>query len=150
MPRRDWADDGELLLDLGDALRVDPVERQVIAAGLAIGAFRAADPIAALVFDSTVDGVAAVRGPGPGGPRNLTFSLGEVRVEIEIGDAGIEGQLIPPEPGPVRLLTADGAVADTEADEVGCFAFPGAGRHGPIRIECAAGGRRVATEWISL
>jgi len=69
-------------------------------------------------------------------------------VEIELSDTGIEGQLIPPEPGQVWLLDASGPIAEATADEVGCFSFP-ARRHGPIRIECVVAGRRVATEWIS-
>ena len=76
------------------------------------------------------------------------FALGDARVEIELSDNGIEGQLIPPGPGEVRLLDAAGPVAETTADEVGCFCFPAA-RTGPIRIECSVDGRRVATEWIS-
>jgi hypothetical protein len=76
------------------------------------------------------------------------FALGDLRVEIEMSDTGIEGQLIPPGAGTVRLLGASGPVAETTADEVGCFSFP-AGRRGPVRIECVVAGRRLATEWIS-
>ena len=151
MPRRNWNDDDELMLDVGDALRTDPREPIVIEGGRTIGAWQAADAdaaLASLLYDSYVDGLAAVRGPASGAPRNLVFALGELRVEIELSDAGIEGQLIPPEPGQVRLLDATGPVAETTADEVGCFTFP-PGRHGPIRIECAVAGRRIATEWIT-
>jgi hypothetical protein len=152
MPWRNWSDDDELMLDIGEALRVDPNEQQIIAAGRAVGAWHTADAdraLAALLYDSYLDGIAAVRGPASGAPRNLVFALGELRVEIELSDAGIEGQLIPPEPGQVWLLDATGPIAETTADEVGCFTFP-AGRRGPIRIECAmGGGRRLATEWIS-
>jgi hypothetical protein len=151
MPWRNWRDDDELLLDIGDALRTDPYEAVVAEAGRLIGLWHTSDPdreLAVLRYDSYVDGLAAVRGPASGAPRNLVFALGAVRVEIELSDAGIEGQLIPPEPGRVWLLDATGPVAETSADQVGCFTFP-PGRHGPIRIECAVAGHRVATEWIT-
>ena len=151
MPWRNWSDDEELLLDIGDAVRPEPFEQQVIEAGRMVHAWHGSDldkALAALLYDSHLDGLSAVRGPISGAPRNLVFALGELRVEIELSDTGIEGQLIPPEPGQVLLLDATGPVAETTADEVGCFSFP-AGRRGPIRIECVVAGRRIATEWIS-
>jgi hypothetical protein len=151
MPWRNWSDDEELLLDIGDAVRPEPFEQQVIEAGRMVHAWHGTDldkALAALLYDSHLDGLSAVRGPISGAPRNLVFALGELRVEIELSDTGIEGQLIPPEPGQVWLLDATGPVAETTADEVGCFSFP-AGRRGPIRIECLVSGRRIATEWIS-
>jgi hypothetical protein len=151
MPWRNWSDDEELLRDIGDAVRRGPDEQVVLTAGRAAYAWHGSGPdraLAALLYDSHLDGLAAVRGPLSGAPRNLVFALGDLRVEIELSDAGIEGQLIPPEPGRVWLLDATGPVAETTADEVGCFSFP-ARRHGPIRIECAVSGRRLATEWIN-
>jgi hypothetical protein len=153
MPWRNWDDDEELLRDVADVLRADPMEQRIAEAGRAIGAWYVADAdrvLAALLFDSYLDGAAAVRGPASGAPRHLVFALGDLRVEIELGDTGIEGQLIPPEPAQVWLLDATGPIAETTADEVGCFTFP-ARRRGPFRIECAAGGgRRLATEWITV
>lgn len=151
MPRRNWSDDSELLRDIGDAVRPEPAEPLVRGAGREVFAWQGTGldrALAALLYDSHLDGLAAVRGPMSGAPRNLVFALGDLRVEIELSDAGIEGQLIPPEPGRVWLLDATGPVAETTADEVGCFSFP-AGRRGPIRIECAVSGRRLATEWIT-
>jgi len=151
MPWRNWNDDDELLLDIGEALRPEPLEIEVLAAAQQVQAWRTVDvdrALAALLYDSELDRTVAVRGPLSGGPRNLVFALGELRVEIELSDAGIEGQLIPPEPGQVRLFNEAGLVAEALADEVGCFTFQG-GRSGPIRIECQVAGRQVATEWIS-
>lgn len=157
MPWRNWSDDDELLLDIGDAFRPEPDEQVVLHAAHAVRGWRSADAdraLAALLYDSCLDGTAAVRGPSSRAPRNLVFALEQLRVEIEVSDAGIEGQLIPPESGTVRLLDAGGAIAETTADEVGCFSFPAgssarAGRWGPVRIECAVAGRRLATEWIT-
>jgi hypothetical protein len=151
MPWRNWHDDEDLLRDIAEAVRPEPLERLVLESARAIQAWHFGDrdlAIAALLYDSHTDGLVAVRGPVSGAPRNLVFALGDLRVEIEVSDAGIEGQLIPPEPGTVRLIDAGGPVAETTADEVGCFAFP-AERRGPVRIECVVAGRRVATEWIS-
>jgi hypothetical protein len=152
MPWRNWNDDDELLLDIGEALRPEPGEAQVLAAARQVQAWRTADihrALAALLYDSELDRTAAVRGPLSGAPRNLVFALGELRVEIELSDHGIEGQLIPPEPGEVRLINEAGLVTETTADEVGCFTFP-VRRTGPIRIECQVSGRRIATEWITI
>jgi hypothetical protein len=152
MPWRNWNDDDELLLDIGEALRPEPIEAEVLAAAARVRAWRTAEvdrALAALLYDSELDRTAAVRGPISGAPRNLVFALGELRVEIELSDAGIEGQLIPPEPGQVRLFNEAGLVAEATADEVGCFTFP-ASRPGPIRIECQVAGRPVATEWITI
>lgn len=150
MPWRNWSEDDELLRDIGEAVRPGPHEQQVMDAGRAVFAWHSSAldrALAALLYDSHSDGLSGVRGPVSEAPRNLVFALGELRVEVEVSDAGIEGQLIPPEPGTVRLLDATGPVAETTADEVGCFSFP-AGRRGPIRIECSVDGRRIATEWI--
>lgn len=150
MARRNWSDDSELLSDVADAVRPEPDEHRVRAASREVFAWQGTGldrALAALLYDS-LDGLAAVRGPVAGAPRNLVFELGEQRVEIELSDAGIEGQLVPPEPGTVWLLDVTGPVAETTADEVGCFSFP-ARRRGPIRIECAVSGRRLATGWIT-
>ena len=152
MPWRDWNNDDDLLLDLGDVLRSDRCEEKLLETARQIHAWRTADldrALAALLYDSSVDDLAAVRGPVAGAPRSLVFALGELRVEIELSENGIEGQLIPPEPGRVRLLDPAGPVAETDADEVGCFTFP-PGPRGPMRIECAVAGRRLATEWITV
>ncbi|RZU48511.1 hypothetical protein EV385_0228 [Krasilnikovia cinnamomea] len=152
MPWRNWSDDEELFLDVRDALHPDPIEAQVIEAARAVRAWQTADPdreLAALLYDSYVDQTVGVRGPQPSAARNLVFGRDELRVEIELSGAGIEGQLIPPEPATVRLFTVAGLAAETTADEVGCFTFP-ATSPGPIRIECSVAGRQVATEWISV
>ncbi len=151
MPSRNWSDDDELILDVTDALRPNPTEQRVIEAARAAYAWRRADPdseLAALLYDSDLDRTALVRSAVSGGPRNLVFGLGELRVEVEIGDAGIEGQLVPPGPGVVRLLSVDGPGRETRADEVGCFAFPAA-RRGTLRIECAVPAGTFATEWFN-
>ena len=152
-----WNDEHELMRDLAEALgpdpleRPDPVEQQVIDAASAVRRWRASDPdleLAALLYDSDLDTSAHVRGSFGGPPRTLVFGCCGWQIEIELNDAGIEGQLIPPEAGTVRLRDVDGASTETTADEVGCFRFPSPHRV-PIRIECAVEGQRFATAWIA-
>ena len=69
-------------------------------------------------------------------------------VEIEIDQAGIIGQLTPPQPGQVTLLTAGGPQATTQTDEFGCFAFPDP-PSGPLRLECRLGADHFVTEWVT-
>jgi hypothetical protein len=152
MPSRNWNDDDELLHALRDALLLQPEEQEVVTAARAAFRWRTTDAdleLASLLYDSDLDQSMLVRGPLHGAPRTLVFRRGARGVEIEVSEAGIEGQLVPPEPGEVRLVTASGGEAETTtADEVGCFAFP-ARRRGPIRIECTLRDGRIATEWIT-
>ena len=67
----------------------------------------------------------------------------------EMGDGGIEGQFVPPQPGIVRLCSAAGTQTETTVDEVGCFSFPRPSR-GPVRLEWAVTGATYLTEWISV
>lgn len=152
MRRPNWSDDDELMRDLAEAIRQPPVDETVLAAARMAYAWRTVDAdleLAELRYDSSLDAGAAVRGPAPGAPRTLVFRGDQLGVEIELTDTGIEGQLIPPQRGEVRLMTTAGDPATTTADEVGCFTFPRRHR-GPIRIECSVpGGARFATEWVT-
>ncbi len=93
-------------------------------------------------------GAAQVRG-SPASPRTFTFHGEGLSVEIEIDEDGIVGQLTPPGPARVTLLTADGPQAATEADEVGCFSLPPPSP-GPMRLDCQRGADRFLTEWTSV
>ena len=93
-----------------------------------------------------VSGTARVRGTGPGAPRMFTFHGERLSVEIEIDGDGIVGQLTPPGPARVTLVTTDGPQAAADADEVGCFTLP-APPPGPIRLDCQRGAERFLTEW---
>jgi hypothetical protein len=98
-------------------------------------------------FAPTAD--ALVRGSGPGAPRTLIFHGERLSVEIEIDKTGIVGQLTPPRPGRVTLVTADGPRATTQTDEVGCFTLPPPGS-GSLRLDCELGGERFITEWVTV
>jgi hypothetical protein len=151
MPSRNWNDDAELLYDLSEAQRPTPVEPVVVGAALAAFAWGRSDPdaeLAELIHDSLLDELAAVRGPLGNSPRTLAFGRGPLRVEIELTEEGIEGQLLPPEPGTVRLVTLAGAALEVEADAVGCFSFAGPVEK-PFRLSCTSAVGDIDTAWIT-
>ncbi|HTZ26665.1 MAG TPA: hypothetical protein VMC83_21910 [Streptosporangiaceae bacterium] len=90
-----------------------------------------------------------VRGSGPGAPQRLVFRGERLSVEVEIDEIGIVGQLMPPQPGEVTLVTADGPQATTQADDVGCFAFP-LPASGPLRLDCRISAEHFMTEWVTI
>jgi hypothetical protein len=143
-----WTDE-DLLQELGAALREAPVDDSIIAAAEAAFSWRTADEeleLLTLEAETSPGMLAAVRGAGPAGPRTLTFRGDRLSVEIEIDDHGIVGQLIPPQPGQVTLVTSDGPQAAAQADEVGCFTLP-LPPPGPMRLDCELNGDRFVTEW---
>ncbi|HEY2574973.1 MAG TPA: hypothetical protein VGI74_01570 [Streptosporangiaceae bacterium] len=150
----DELSDDELLAELRAALR-EPPDDSVVRAAEAAFSWRTVDAdleLLSLDTSAWLTAGAPVRGGDPVMPRTLVFR-GERRgkrlsVEVEIDDAGISGQLIPPQPGQVTLVTAAGPQATTVADEVGCFAFP-AGPSGPLRLECHLDTDRFVTEWVT-
>ncbi|HEX6074925.1 MAG TPA: hypothetical protein VFZ32_06645 [Micromonosporaceae bacterium] len=151
MSSRNWSDDDELMRELAEALRPEPGEQQVRAAARGAYEWRTADidvELAALLYDSDLDQTVRVRGPLSGSPRILVFGTADLRVEMEFSESGIEGQLIPPEPGAVRLLTSAGATEETTTDELGCFSFPPR-RRGPIRVACLLSCGQFVTEWVT-
>ncbi|HEU4422027.1 MAG TPA: hypothetical protein VFR67_05730 [Pilimelia sp.] len=152
MPSPNWNDDDELMRDVRQALRPEPIDERILDAARAAFAWRTVDAeleLIRILYDSQLEEAVGVRGRPPSIPRTLVFQDDDLGVEIEISDAGIEGQLIPPGPGEVSLQTAEGTPATTTADEVGCFAFPTPSR-GPIRLECSLGTRRFTTQWITI
>jgi hypothetical protein len=142
-----WTDD-DLLQELGAALREPPVDPDITAAAYAAFGWRNADAeleLMILVAEAQPEPSGGVRS-GKGAPRTLTFRGDRISVEVEVDEDGIVGQLIPPRPGQVTLVTASGAVAAAQADEVGCFTLP-APPPGPLRLDCQLDGERFVTEW---
>ncbi|MGE5293041.1 MAG: hypothetical protein ACM3ML_38835 [Micromonosporaceae bacterium] len=151
MSSRQWSDD-ELLRELGAALKELAVPENVIMAGEAAFTWRTMESeieLLALADLSELAGDGAlVRGSPAGTPRTMAFHGDRLSVEIEIDDGGIIGQLTPPGPGQVTLMTASGQQLVTQADEVGCFSFP-LSPPGPLRLECALGEDRFMTDWVA-
>jgi hypothetical protein len=161
MSSPDWNDDDVLMAELSGAVTEADADRLVIAAAQGVFAWRAAFTeleleLLTLTSDSLLDTTPAVRDlAGSEGPRILTFEAragDDEGVELEVGERGIVGQLLPPGPGRVELLSAAGSLGAVTADEVGCFAFaPGdhAGA-GPVRVRVETNGRRFVTDWVTL
>jgi hypothetical protein len=146
-----WTDD-ELLHELAAALREEPVDDSIVRAAQGAFAWRTIDAdLIMLELDSSAASAAGapVRAGGSAAPRTLAFQGERLSVDIEIDEAGIVGQLTPPQPGRVTLLTAAGPGASTQADEVGCFAFPPPAC-GPIRLDCRVDDEHFVTEWITV
>jgi hypothetical protein len=147
-----WTDD-ELLDELGAALREGPADEDIVRAAQASFAWRTVDDDLELLYldeGAELADAALVRGgSGPGAVRTLAFHGERLSVELEIDEAGIVGQLTPPQPGHVTLVTAEGPQATVEADEVGCFTFPPP-PSGPVRLDCRMGADRFMTEWVTV
>jgi hypothetical protein len=150
--------DDELLRELGAALRELPVDEAVIRAARDAFTWRTVDedleflsldadfmlPAAAPAGQS-----ATVRSGAHCAPRALVFHGDQLRVEIEIDEVGIVGQIVPAQPGDVTVVSVGGARMTAQADEVGCFALPPP-EPGPMRLDCTLGsGRRFVTEWVA-
>ena len=147
-----WWNDDDLMAELGAALREEQVQEGIIRAGQAAFAWRTVDAeleIIGLDTASALAGTGQVRGDHSGFPRTLFFHGERVSVEVEIDDAGLMGQLTPPGPGQVTLITADGPQASVSTDEVGGFILPQPGC-GPMRLKCTLGADHFLTEWTTL
>jgi hypothetical protein len=147
----EWTDD-ELLQELRGALQEEPVAESVIRAAQAAFTWRTVDAELELLSLDAADELAAgalVRGGGPDVPRSFAFRGERLSVEIEVDGAGIVGQLTPPQPGRVTLVTAEGPQATAQADEIGCFTFPPPAP-GPLRLDCQLGGGHFVTEWVTV
>jgi len=134
---------------------VDPVPGPVLDAARVAFTWRTVDEeLAALVADSaaTLGLTAGVRS-APGGPRLLTFEAPSLAIEVEVDEEGgrrLLGQLVPPQPGEVEVLTPDGAVVAVIADPLGRFLAEDVPA-GPLRLVVTGpGGLRVATSWTTL
>jgi hypothetical protein len=151
MSSQGWSDD-ELLRELGAALREAQAAEAVVQAAQAAFAWRTVDTdleLLALTADSWLAADEPVRRGGPEQPRTLDFRGERLAVEIEIDEAEIVGQLTPPGPGQITLVAAGGQEVATQADEVGCFAYP-LPSSGPVRLRCDLGRDTFVTEWIAL
>lgn len=158
-PADAWQDDDALAADLGRAVADEDVAQRVAAVGLT--AFRAhrgmlalRDELATdlllltLVHDSrTAEGLAPVRDRSGQPSRTLVFEGDGVGVEVEVGDTGVEGQLIPARAGRVVLRRPDGDVAAVDTDEVGYFRFD-THPEGPLRLVCESADGTCVTAWL--
>ncbi|MFG3248910.1 hypothetical protein [Streptomyces sp. NPDC048187] len=145
--RDDELHDGLLEEELRQAAAIlDPVPAEL--RRIAVDAFALHDldaRIAELVFDSLVDGI-PIRGEADP-PRMLTFRADGVTVDIEVTADGMIGQLLPPGPAGIEVLSGPRAHARLTADDMGRFtgAAPPAG---PFALRLRTGREVVVTEWL--
>ncbi|WP_031044038.1 hypothetical protein [Streptomyces sp. NRRL F-5650] len=101
--------------------------------------------VAELTFDSLVDGI-PVRGETDP-PRMLTFSTDGVTVDVEVTADGLIGQLLPPGPAGIEVLSGPRAHARLTADDMGRFTGQ-APPAGPFALRLRTGREVVVTEWL--
>jgi hypothetical protein len=144
-------DDDALLRELAAVVRVsDPVPPALLTFAREAFTWRTVDAeLAELAADSRETAGAGLRGPGD--VRLLTFTAGDLRLEIELlavgADRSVVGELSPPGAARVTVQHAEGELVE-EADELGRFLLTGvpAGR---IRVRCEpAGGTAIVTPWL--
>jgi hypothetical protein len=148
-----WDDDEALLADFRAAMtQSPPVPPDFTAAARASLAWRTIDAdlfLAELAFDSSHHEELATRSGPESSGRLLVFDGAGYRVEAEISDDGIVGQITPADSGRVSCQTATGTHDETSLDELGCFELKVPPR-GPVRLHMEADGRTVATAWVNL
>ncbi len=150
----DWLyDDDKLLAALRDALRAGSrVPASFVEAGKASYTWRLIDAeLAALTYDSArdEDGAALTRA-GPASLRTFSFVARQLRIELQVSEGTLRGQVVPPQSGDVELHTARHRVSVTPVDEVGYFGV-GTVPAGSFRLLFrTAEGNPVLTDWIVL
>ncbi|MET9191759.1 hypothetical protein ABZX60_00445 [Streptomyces olivaceus] len=145
-PADDW-DCGLLEEELRQAAAIlDPVPAGL--RGIAVDAFALHDldaRVAELTFDSLVDGI-PVRGESDP-PRMLTFQADAVTVDVEVTEDGLIGQLLPPGPARIEVLSGPCEYARLTADDLGRFTGE-APPSGPFALRLRTGREVVVTEWL--
>lgn len=101
--------------------------------------------VAELTFDSLVDAI-PVRG-ATDAPRMLTFSAGEVMLDVEVTSGGLMGQVLPPQPARIEVLGGPGSAVPLAADDMGRFRADTA-PSGPFALRLRTGEDVVVTEWL--
>jgi hypothetical protein len=140
---------GELRAALAESSQVPP---DFIVAARAAFAWRTIDAdllLAELAFDSAHDEQLATRAGSAGATRLLVFDGAGRRIEAQVSDGAIVGQVTPPDGGRVSCQTTTETFDEAAIDEQGCFVLrsptSGAVR---LRIQSDRGG--IATSWICL
>jgi hypothetical protein len=142
--------DDELIELLGRALQAaEPLPDRVVTGARAAWTWRTIDQeLAELVFDSATE-LTGVRSEDTA--RQLTFRAPGVEIEVMVADAAarrVVGQLIPPGPYTVQLISGDQELAQ-ESDHLGRFTFEPV-PPGPVRltVHSTDGDHVATTEWV--
>lgn len=140
-------DDERLLELLAGAMAVSqPVPATTTEDARAVFTWRTIDAeLMALGFDSAIDELVGVRST-TAAIRLLRFSAGQIEIEVDVADGGLEGFVAGAEVRRVRLERPDGSVRTADVDEVGRFDFEEVAQ-GPVRLHLEADGHGHVTEW---
>lgn len=125
---------------------LDPVPAEL--RHIAIEAFALHDMearLAELTFDSLVDAI-PVRG-ALDAPRMLTFTAGELTVDVEVTSHGLMGQLMPPQPAGIEILAGPHPTASLRADPLGRFTGD-LTVSGPFALRLHTDEEVIVTEWL--
>jgi hypothetical protein len=142
--------DEELIAALGEAVgEAAAVSDRRRDAARAAFTWRTVDSeLAALLHDSSLDAGAAVRS-SVSSPRDLSFGLGDLVVELEITGSDCLGEVVGGAGATVTLQRPDADDVVVEADVAGFFRFTGLG-DGPIRFVVVADAGSLTTPWVTL
>jgi hypothetical protein len=146
-------EDEELLVALRQAVHArESVPAEFVAAAKNAFAWHNIDAeLAQLTYDSTRD-----LDPAPStraetaSIRALTFTSAHLTIELEVTPDSLIGQIVPGEPGTIKVQPKVGAEATVTADEIGLFAIEPI-PSGSFRLHCRTdSGFETVTGWISL
>ena len=148
----DDENDEQLLAALREAVRArEAVPSRFIETGKNAYAWHNVDAeLAQLTYDSSADAElsAAVRSE-TASIRALTFTSARLSMELEVTEASLLGQIIPPGAGTLETYAKEG-VTTSPVDEIGCFALDPIPA-GPFRLRFrTTDGIDVVTGWITL
>ena len=121
---RSGRDDEQLLAALGQAARArQAVPSWFVQAGKSAFAWHDIDAeLAELTYDSQDERRAPAAVRSETAPiRAITFTSARLRVELEITEGSVLGQVIPSRAGILEIHTKAG-ISTAEVDEIGCFA----------------------------
>jgi len=142
-------EDGLLEEELRQAAAIlDPVPAELLQFAMDAYALYDLDArLAELTFDSLVDAI-PIRGVTDA-PRMLTFTAGELSIDVEVTSEGLMGQVMPPQPAGIEVLGGPQVLHPTTltADAMGRFTSA-APPTGPFALRLRAGGEVVVTEWL--
>ncbi|GHE60819.1 hypothetical protein GCM10018771_48210 [Streptomyces cellulosae] len=125
---------------------LDPVPPLLLQSAIDAFALRDLEArVAELTFDSLVDAI-PVRGAAAA-PRMLTFSAGGTTLDVELTEEGMIGQVLPPSPARIDILTGPRPATTTTADDMGRFTAP-VTPSGPFALRLHTPGEVVMTEWL--
>lgn len=139
-----------LLADLKEALLAAQHPQAELIIANAQDAFSYAtldDELAHLVYDSMLEDelVGSVRATDSS--RMVIFECQALTMELEIRGRDVVGQIGPPGPATVIVESADGAMSEVHADDLGCFTARVHDPIGPLRFRVSRPGSSAITEW---